>query len=384
MSDPIGRAPIQVVGAGPAGLAAAITLAQAGQRVVVHEAAAVVGSRHQGDHQGLENWTLESNVLDDFRERGLTLDFARTPCRRAVAFDAWGGRYEFRSQSPVLYTIERGSGPGTIDSALLAQARALGVDVRFRSRVRTVEGPAILAAGPKTADVIAVGFHFETSMEDGCWVILDDALAPQGYAYLLVANGRGTVKTCMFTAFQRESECAARAIERFRKLVGLEMKDPQPHGGAGNFCIPASAYSGTHAVAGEQAGFQDTLWGFGIRFAVHTGILAARSLIEGSDYDARWRAELGPVMKAAVVNRAVFGALGNGGYRRFLRRATASSDARRFLHGYYGPSWLKSLLYPWARWRVQSRRRDIASHHVDCTCVECRGRRGPVQHAPGA
>jgi flavin-dependent dehydrogenase len=363
---------VQIVGAGPAGLAAAITLARAGRRVVVHEAAAEVGSRFQGDHQGLENWTSGKDVLDEFREQGLTLDFARTPFRHGIAFDAWDRRYEFHGKSPLFYIIERGPGPRTVDSALLAQAQDLAVEVRFNSRIRQVEGPAILAAGPRAADAIAVGFHFETSMQDGCWVICDDGLAPQGYAYLLIANGRGTVKSCMFSGFKREAEYVARTVERFRQLVDLEMRNPQPHGGAGNFRIPASAYSGTHPVAGEQAGFQDTLWGFGIRFAVISGVLAARSLMDGGNYDVRWRDALNPVLRAAVVNRAIYGALGNAGYRRFLRKAADSGDARLFLRRYYGPSWLKSLLYPWARWRVQSRRRDVTCNHIDCGCVWCR------------
>jgi flavin-dependent dehydrogenase len=364
---------IEIVGAGPAGLAAAITLARAGRRVVVHEAAAEVGARFQGDHQGLENWTTEENVLDTFRREGFTCEFDTAPCRRAVVFDAWGNRYEFDSESPVFYTIERGPGRRTIDSALLGEARDLGVEVRFDSRVRQVaSGAAILAAGPRAADAIAVGLHFETAMQDGVWVICDDELAPQGYAYLLVTNGRGTVKSCMFSGFKREAEYVARTIDRFREWVGLDMKNPRPHGGAGNFRIPASAYSGLHPVAGEQAGFQDTLWGFGIRFAVASGVLAARSLLDGSNYDARWQKALNPLLRAAVVNRAIYGGLGNAGYRRLLSRASAKGDARRFLRRYYGPSWLKRLLYPWARLRVQSRRRDVTCNHVDCSCVWCR------------
>lgn len=364
---------IQIGGAGPAGLAAAITLARAGRRVLVHEVQREVGHRFDGDFQGLQSWSTQQDALDLLREIGITTEFAMLPCARGYVFDAWGERYEVAGSKTLFYLVERGPGPRTLDTALLEQARGLGVEVRFNSRLDSLEGPGILAAGPKAADAIAVGYHFETAMENGFWVILDDELAPQGYAYLLVMNGRGTVKSCMFSSFKQEHVYVERTVAAFQRLVGLVMVNPRPHGGAGNFHIPARAVTGIHPVAGEEAGFQDFLWGFGMRYAILSGVLAARSLLEGKDYDMLWRQELESSMWNSMVNRAIFATLGNRGYRWILRKNQAQHwDAHRFLHGLYQPWPIKRLLLPWARLRYHSQRRDESCDHVDCTCVWCR------------
>ena len=363
---------IDIAGAGPAGLAAAITLARAGRPVVVHEAHGEVGHRFQRVLQGLENWSSEEDVLADLERLGVTTDFARMPCLTGMAYDASGRAYRIRSREALCYLVERGPGPQSLDSAMLAQARALGVEVRFNHRLARIEHTGILAVGPKAADAIAVGYHFDTTMEDGFWVICDDALAPKGYAYLLVMRGRGTVKSCMLTGFKQEALYVKRTVEAFERLAGLKMDNPRAHGGAGNFRVPASAYSGAHPTVGEQAGFQDTLWGFGMRYAIVSGVLAARSLIEGSDYDALWQREFGPAMRAGIVNRALYDAFGARAYSWLLRRQERAGDTRRYLRRLYRPTWAKSLLLPWARRRYQSKRHDASCDHVNCTCVWCR------------
>ena len=363
--------PIEIAGAGPAGLAAAITLARVGRRVVVHEAQREVGYRFQRDLQGLENWTTEQDVLLALEQLGITTGFEFLPCREGTVFDAWDHAYTTHSAEPLFYMIERGPNSGSLDTALLNQALALGVEVRFNSRLDKLQGPGILAIGPKVADAIAVGYHFDTSMADGFWVICDQKLAPQGYAYLLVMNGKGTVKSCMFSGFKQEKAYVARTVEAFQRLLGLEMVNPRPHGGVGNFRLPATALSGKHPVAGEFAGFQDTLWGFGIRHAIQSGVFAARSLLEGHDYDILWRRALAPLIETSVVNRALYSLLSNRGYRWCLRRMV-TRDARDLLRSQYHPSLIKRLLSPWARARVRSRRRDKSCNHVDCNCVWCR------------
>jgi len=208
-------------------------------------------------------------------------------------------------------------------------------------------------------------------MPYGFWVICDQQLAPGGYAYVIVMNGHGTLKTAMFTDFKREHIYLERTVEAFSRLVGLEMVAPRPHGGVGNFRIPGSALSGRHPVAGEQAGFQDFLWGFGIRYAIVSGVLAARSLLEDFDYDARWQGELRPMLQSALVNRAVFDLLGDRGYRWCLR-FQAKRDAGVFLQRLYRPSRVRRLFLPWARRRYRSRRDDASCDHVDCACIWCR------------
>ncbi len=367
------EAPVEIAGAGLAGLAAAITLAHAGRQVVVHETHKEVGHRFGGDFQGLENWTTEEDVLKVFEGLGLTTDFTIMPGCVVTAFDPARNRYEIKNEEPLFYLVERGPGPDTLDSALLKQAQSLGVEVRFNSRLRHMAGEGILAAGPRAADAIAVGYHFETDMADGFWVICDDELAPKGYAYLLVMNGKGTVKSCMFSGFKQEKTYVKRTVAAFEELVGLEMKNPKPHGGSGNFRIPESAYSGSHPLVGEQAGFQDTLWGFGMRLAMMSGVLAAQSLLNGENYDALWQRELRPQMQTSVVNRALFELLGNRGYGWFLRSHIAKPDLRQSLRHQYHSSLFKRLINPWAERRYESRRKDITCDHIDCHCIWCRG-----------
>ena len=373
LSITVAREPVHVVGAGPAGLAAAIALARGGRRVVVDEAAACVGSRFEGDLQGLENWTTRRDALDVMRDWGLEPRFRALPCRAGIAFDAWDRGYEMRSDDPILYLVERGPGEASLDTALLRQARALDVDVRFGSRVRRLlDGATIVATGPKAADALAVGFHFETDMRDGFWLVLDERLAPGGYAYLLVMDGRGTVKSCMFRGFAHDREYAAATVERFRRLAGLRMRNARFHGGVGNIRLPLHAGSTLHPVAGEHAGFQDALAGFGMRYAIESGVLAARCVLGGGSYDAAWRERLAPAVASSIMNRAIYGGLGNAGYRWLLRTQSWWGDSRSFLRWIYASGNARRALSAWAQRRYHSARQDQDCGDTRCTCVWCR------------
>lgn len=365
-----GTDPVTVVGAGPAGLSCAIVLARAGRRVVVREWHKTVGHRFHEDFQGLENWSDQRDILDELSASGIYANFDCHPVRNSMVFDAWGQAYPVRGERPLYYLIRRGSGDGSLDRGLLKQAIEAGAEVRFCDRVTEIDGSAVLAIGPRVADAIAAGYIFETESPDGSWSAFDNALAPLGYAYLLIHNGRGTVASCMFTGFKRQAEYVARTVDSFRNRVGLEMRSPRPFGGFANFRLPRTAVQGGHLVIGEQAGFQDPLAGFGIRYALRSGILAARSLLEGQDYVRLWRRELLPLLRTGAANRFIFNTVGERGWRWALRGLSRSTPATK-LWRLYRPSVLTRLVYPLARVRYRRPLRDRSCDHVDCQCVWC-------------
>lgn len=373
--QPVRPRRLDVVGAGPAGLSAAITAARAGLEVVVHERARTVGSRFHGDFQGLENWTTERGVLDELDGLGIEPSFEHSALRALVVFGPDGTEGELRSGTPLCYLVRRGPDVGTLDTALLAQAREAGAEVRFDDPIHKLPQGGVVAHGPRASDAVAVGWTFRTDLADGAYGALGEEIAPRGYAYLLACGGRATLAVCLFADFHREDLYLERALDLFQRRVGFRMDDARRFAGAGAMRLPGSAVRGRNPFAGEAAGFQDPLWGFGMRYALLSGHLAARAWIEGAPeaYDALWRERLGGLMRAGAVNRFFFELCGDPGYRASIRASTRARDSRSWLRRRYAPSWLTTAVFPWVQ-SVVFRSLDPAEcseKHCDCTWCRC-------------
>jgi flavin-dependent dehydrogenase len=340
--------PVEIAGAGPAGLAAALTVARGGRKVVIYERHAEVAGRFHEDFQGIENYSTKSDALEELRALGIEPDFRVTPFPEAILYDDRGREWKYRSTSPLFYMIRRGAAPGMLDAALKAQALAAGVEIRFgQTFPESSPGPAILATGPRGSYAIVIGYIFKTSLPDMVLGALSDRLAPKGYSYLVTSGGIGTMASCLFTDLRHYQRYLDATVDFFVDRTGLAMIEPRRFGGTGTVRVERTAIKGDRLLAGEAAGFQDALWGFGLRYAMISGHLAGRTVLEGraSDYDPAWRARLGGYIKTSFVNRYFYERLGNIGYHAFLSRIGAADDAREWLRSHYAPSRWKNLLY---------------------------------------
>ena len=104
-------------------------------------------------------------------------------------------------------------------------------------------------------------------------------------------------------------------------------------------------------LVGEAAGFQDALFGFGIRKALISGYLAGRAWAENrpEDYDRLWRQRLGGLLRASVVNRSLYALFGHLGYHWLVRRVSGVDEPREWLRRFYQPSLVKDMVYPLSR-----------------------------------
>lgn len=366
--------PIEISGAGPAGLAAAITIAKAGGRAIVHEHNADVGQRFHGDFQGIENWTTKGDVLEELRGIGIEADFDQTPYREMLIYDPAGGEHRFRSPEPFFYLVRRGSQPGMLDASLKEQALALGVEIRFGDPCHHLPRGGIAAQGPRGADAIAIGYVFETDMADGAFGAVSDRLAPKGYSYLLIHNGRGTLAAAIFEDYHQEKVYLQRTLDFFSEKVGVRMKNEHRFGGTGNFLAPRSARHGKVLLAGEAAGFQDALWGFGMRYAMLSGHLAAKAILDRvpGEYDSLWQSRFGGQLRASIVNRYLYEKLGDTGYSALLREVREHGDTRGWLRAHYAETWWKPAMFLIAKRAVRTSRKEAVCVMEGCDCTWCR------------
>ncbi|HXH90864.1 MAG TPA: NAD(P)-binding protein, partial [Thermoanaerobaculia bacterium] len=369
---------IRIAGAGPSGLAAAIALARAGRNVEVHEAKRDVGTRFIGDLQIIEG-ASESEPVPDFLDRlGIERNFYFRAANWATFYDHRNKGRVIRSDKPYGWFIHRGAEEGTLDRGLLAQAQAAGAKVIFNSRLSPDQAD-IVATGPASPDGLAkemtwrMGENVDRTLQSGnvgrtlqsdaaesrtgesdlrkpippelIDVYFNHKLAPGGYSYLFILDGIATFGCAIVADFKRIDSYFDHSLAAAKRLHNLEIPaDARTGYSYMNFHLKQQSTSNGSRFVGEAAGFQDYLFGLGIRYALTSGSLAARSILEERDYDELWRHELGTKQETSLVNRFLYESGGNFGLSMFVRQASRAKDFHRYLSGWHRSSWWKKML----------------------------------------
>jgi flavin-dependent dehydrogenase len=330
---------VLIAGGGIAGLTCAINLAPRGIPVEVHEAKRYCGKAIR-DIEYLENWSLNEDALDTVRRCGLQPEFDHRPIYSFKAYSPSAREVTVSAFTPLMYRVRRGPVPGSIDEALERQAKDVGVTIRYASRLPE-EKATVIAWGPRRPNLLVAGIEFHTSAQDSIEVLTDDACAPQFYAYRIVDGGHGVIVTAYPAHRNNGRRLLERTVQRFQQIRAVPLATIRRFGYGGALRVPSTAVQDGRLYVGEAAGFQDCLFGFGMRYAMLSGYLAARALAGGEDYDRLWRDAFGHQLLVGARNRRLYSLFGNLGYEAMIRilasknplvaRLRRGRDAREFL-----------------------------------------------------
>jgi flavin-dependent dehydrogenase len=351
---------ITIAGAGLAGLTAAIGLRRAGLPVRVYERGPDSGHARRPDWDAIENWTSEEGLPDFLARIGIDPQaFDLVPAPRFGVIDPRGRLYSVSTPAPFFYLVKRGQSPGSLEQGLKQQALDAGAEIRY-GQACPVECCDIWAGGTRGSLFVAVGLTFRTSAPDCVYGLVDKRVAPLAYAYLVVVRGEGTLSVVLTRGKKRAAYYLERAIEGFRRHTGIDWRDAERTSGSGGDVSAVWRRDGRTTI-GEAGGFQDFLWGFGIRNAIHSGYLAARAIVEGKPFDELAARELVPLVRVSLVNRMLYDVAGNTGYTYLIRRFARSHDLARSVRRHYRERPHHRLLWPLARWYAARRLQGVVA-----------------------
>ena len=256
--------------------------------------------------------------------------------------------------------VERGTDNHCIDQGLKKLALEAGAKIHYDTRKDPQECD-IIAAGPKDSSAIAFGEIFYTDHPNHVTLQLNDKLAPGAYSYLIIIDGVGLICTCLWRKQKRSSRYLNETIAWYEQNYELNRKPIKRVGGKGDFSLPEKYMHEGRYYVGEAGGLQDFMWGFGMRYAITSGVLAAQSILGECDYEVEVRKRLVPLVKSSAINRFLLNRVGDRGFklaaRYWMWDQKRKGDGLAFMRWLYSPSIFRNLLWPIAKLSMLRRKR---------------------------
>ena len=344
---------IHIFGAGLSGLAAATYLANAGREVHVHEIRGDSGARFDGDFQGIENWTSGSDFFNEMRQWGFDpQQFKSDPFDVIDLAHPDDEITQPRTSDVAFRIVERGTAEHCIDQGFKRMAMEAGAHIHYNVRKEPKECH-IIAAGPKDSSAVAFGEIFHTDHPNHVTFQLNDKLAPGAYSYLIIIDGVGLICTCLWRQQKNSSRYLNETIAWYEQHYDLNRRPIKRVGGKGDFSLPTKYVHEGRYYVGEAGGLQDFMWGFGMRYAVTSGVLAAKAVLGDCEYENEVRERLVPLVRASAINRFLMNRVGNRGFKmvanHWMRDQKKKGDGLAFMRWMYKPGLGRRMLWPVVR-----------------------------------
>jgi flavin-dependent dehydrogenase len=294
LNDFNNRNSIKILGGGLSGLSSAISLAKRGVEVEVFEKRLHAGGRFNRDFQGLRNFGNVNGDRDPIKEFK-DIDIYLKPYKNLKRIVLFSRSYRFEinnNNKPIYYCFLRGRNNKSIDHQLEKLAIKYGAKIHYNATLNLNEVD-IVATGPSKIDGIAYGGIYEnTNIDDSGYVFLDKRFSPDGYLYVIPGEKKGEAEV-VNTAFTQNIKIKDikslfnLAIEKNKFLRNILDGANRTSVQSGISCstIKNKFHYKNKYYVGEAAGLQDVTAGFGMRYAIISGHLAAHSIITGEDYD---------------------------------------------------------------------------------------------------
>ena len=338
------------MGAGLSGLAAATILAKAGVEVNVHDIREDSGARFDGDFQALENWSMDADFFDQLESWGFDLtEFKATEFKTVDLIHPDDEISQATSPKVAYRIVERGTASHTIDQGFKRQALAAGAKIHYKSKVKQADCQ-IIACGPKGTSAVAYGEIFHTDHANHIAFQLNDKLAPGAYSYLIIIDGVGLICTCLWRKQKKSERFLNETIAWYDKQYpNLNRQPIKRVGGKGDFTINSNYFQDGRYYVGESGGLQDFMWGFGMRMAIWSGVLAAQDILGEVNYDKAVRKQLLPYVKTSVANRWLMNRVGDKTFKimckRWMKSQSKRGDGLIWIGKLFRPSVTKRMIY---------------------------------------
>ncbi len=295
------------------------------------EAKARVGSTAGPHTEGIRNY-LGRDGLEDLARFGVAV----RPFSVAMRVVRRSPHGQNTIRGPSYFLVTRGGGPGTLERQLLDAALDAGAAVRYQTRASPTEVDVWATGAPRDrVNIIAAGYRFSRAgaalPDDEIHSLWDNDVAPRGYLCVLPGPEWHSVYACAWGPIAYGDLLARvdRAL-RFPWVAGLigRARVLGKIYGKGHYQEDpvAGLSSSPPLVVGEAGGFQDAVGGFGIRYAVASGFLAAEALLGKGDFLSAIRSEFAGDFEEAVRGRRWLDRATNDDYDELVRKLGAEGQ----------------------------------------------------------